>query len=114
MFIILQILLAIVFLMTGFMKLSGSKVETEIFENLKLPPWLKVFTGIIQLLAGVGLIVGIWVYVLTFWVSLGIAIMMFGAMLSHVRAKDPVKIWMIPFILMIISIIMVWHNTPYF
>ncbi len=114
MFIILQILLAIVFLMTGFMKLSGSKVETEVFENLKLPPWFKVFTGIIQLLAGVGLIVGIWVHVVTFWVSLGIAIMMFGAMLSHFRAKDPVKIWMIPFILMIISFIMVWHSKLYY
>lgn len=89
--IILQILLALMFLIAGFGKISGSKMHVENFNNLKLPQWFRVITGLVELVGAISLIIGFWEQS---WVAAGallIGVVAIGGILAHIRAKDSFK-----------------------
>jgi uncharacterized membrane protein YphA (DoxX/SURF4 family) len=110
--IVLQILLGLAFLMSGFSKISGSKMQVDAFDHLRLPQWFRVVTGLVQLIGVVGLIVGIWVEGLAFWAGLWFAVIMFFALMAHIRVKDPVKALIAPFVLMVEEERTALHNNP--
>ncbi|MFD0673213.1 DoxX family protein [Cohnella sp. GCM10027633] len=86
--IVLQSLLALMFLMAGFGKASGNKMHVENFDKWRLPQWFRVLTGLVQLAAVVLLIVGYWD---PSWVAAGaliLSLVAIGGILTHVRAKD--------------------------
>lgn len=100
--------MGLVFLMTGLSKVTGNKMQVQIFDHLRLPQWFRFITGLVQLVGVAGLIIGIWEEKLVLWAGLWLAITMFFGMLAHVRIKDPAKSLIAPFGLMVIMLIIVF------
>jgi putative oxidoreductase len=101
--LILQILLALLFIMAGIGKTAGSKMHIENFDNWRLPQWFRTVTGLCQILGVVALIIGFWE---PSWVAVGalwFAIISLGGILTHVRIKDSFKDMFMIIILFIIS-----------
>ncbi|WP_308634968.1 DoxX family protein [Paenibacillus silvisoli] len=73
----------------GFSKLSGAKHQVELFDSIQFPQWFRVVTGILQVVACIGLIIGYWYPGVASWTGIGIGIMMLVAVLSHLRVKHP-------------------------
>lgn len=108
--IILQSLLALVFLMTGFMKISGNKQQVETFKHLNLPQWFRVVTGLVQLVGAAGLVMGFWIPGAVALAGLWLAITMLGGVITHFRAKDPISQAIPAFILTILATIITIFN----
>lgn len=75
----LSLLLAVAFLMAGFMKASGQPEMVEAFTNFGLPDWFRVTIGVIEMLGGVLLVIP----ALTGMAAFGLSIIMMGAVGSH-------------------------------
>lgn len=88
---ILQGILALVFLMAGFGKVTGSKMHVEAFTHWRLPQWFRVVTGVVELTGAVLLIIGFWVPLSALAGSLLLGLTGIGGILTHIRAKDSLK-----------------------
>ncbi|MCM3625781.1 DoxX family protein [Paenibacillus glycanilyticus] len=107
--IILQVILGLGFLMFGFMKF-GSKQMVEGFSHYGYPGWFRIFTGIIEVISGILVIVGIWNVTLAAWGSLIIVLTMIGAILTHIKIHDSVKQMMMPILLFIFGLVVLLIN----
>ncbi|MGP4039739.1 DoxX family protein [Gracilibacillus sp. D59] len=85
---ILQSLLAAYFVFSGCAKVLGAKYWTDIFDNLKLPQWFRIVSGIVQLIGAVTLIIGYWYGGVVVWAGIWLGITMLVACLAHLRVKD--------------------------
>lgn len=85
--IILQSWLLFSMAFFGFSKLAGAKHQIELFESIQFPQWFRVVTGVVQIAAVAGLIIGYWYPGVASWTGIGVGIMMLIAVLSHVRVK---------------------------
>jgi putative oxidoreductase len=56
-FWVLQLLLAAVFLLAGVTKLAGAQMHVETFEKLGVGQWFRYFTGIVEVIAAILIIV---------------------------------------------------------
>ncbi len=65
-------------------------MQVEAFTHLGLPQWFRIATGWIALAGVVGLIFGFWNEIILVLAALWIACIMLGAVLSHIRVKDPI------------------------
>jgi len=77
---VLSLIAAMILLQTLFYKFTASPVSVHIFNLLKVEPWGRILTGIIELIAGVTLIfrrTSIYGAILAF-------LLMVGAILSHI------------------------------
>lgn len=107
--IILQVILGLGFLMFGFMKL-GSKQMVEGFKHYGYPGWFRVFTGLVEIISAVFVIIGIWNETLAAWGGLLIVVTMIGAIITHIKIKDAVKSMMMPIILLLLGFIVLFIN----
>jgi len=97
---ILQGIIAMIFLMAGFMKVSNSKDELKIKGKGRMD-WVKDLSignirliGILEVLAAVGLILPQWTGILPWLTPLaasGLVLTMMGAVILHLRRGDGVK-----------------------
>ncbi|GLX66577.1 DoxX family protein [Paenibacillus glycanilyticus] len=71
----------------GGSKLAGAGHQVELFDSVKLPQWFRVVTGVLQLAAGIGLIIGYWNAEIAVWSAIFVGLMMLVAVLSHLRVK---------------------------
>jgi uncharacterized membrane protein YphA (DoxX/SURF4 family) len=104
--IILQSLLALMFLIAGFGKIAGFKMHVENFKHWRLPQWFRIVTGIVELAGVAALIVGYWD---SSWVALGsliLGITGIGGIITHLRAKDSFNQTTMILLLAIISIVL--------
>ncbi|MEK5419017.1 hypothetical protein BSK49_22940 [Paenibacillus odorifer] len=88
---ILQGLLALMFIMAGFGKITGSKMHIEGFKKWGLPQWFRVVTGGIELGTAILLVVGFWNHTAAL---IGAAILVavgIGGVITHLRVKDTMK-----------------------
>lgn len=88
---IIQMILIMIFLVSGVGKVYGSLMHVQNFDRLQLPQWFRVVTGTVQLIGAVGLAVG---YFYPQWATaagIGLILTMIGAVLAHVRVKDEFK-----------------------
>jgi putative oxidoreductase len=88
---ILQGILALMFLMAGFGKVTGSEMHVEGFKKWGYPQWFRVVTGIVELAGAVLLIVGFWVSTSALAGALLLAITGIGGILTHIKVKDSFK-----------------------
>jgi putative oxidoreductase len=89
--IVLQSLLALMFLMAGLGKVTGSKMHVEAFNHWRLPQWFRVVTGIVELVGAAALIFGFWEHS---WAAAGallLGVTAIGGVLTHIRVKDSFK-----------------------
>lgn len=102
--IVLDILLGLAFLMAGISKIAGAKMHVDHFRKWGLPQWFRQVTGLVELLGAAGFIVGIWYPAWAAWAGIWIAITMFGAVIVHVRAKDPANQMAGPIVLLVLAL----------
>ncbi|WP_438350573.1 DoxX family protein [Paenibacillus sp. FA6] len=88
---ILQGLLALIFLMAAFGKITGSKMHVDGFNHWGLPQWFRVVTGLVELIGAVALIIGYWDPSWTAAGALLLGVTSIGGILTHVRVKDSLK-----------------------
>jgi len=77
---VLSVLLALVFLASGGAKLAGLEFEIVAFERWGYPLWFMYFTGIVEVAGAIGLLVRR----VSAAAAAGLALMMLGAMATHV------------------------------
>jgi uncharacterized membrane protein YphA (DoxX/SURF4 family) len=70
---------------------GDAKTIVEEFAIYGLPEWLVWVVGFLKILLAVLLIVGVWYPELTRPASLGLAVLMLGAVAMHLKVKDPLK-----------------------
>lgn len=58
---ILQGLIGVAFTPNGIMKLLGVGPSIQHFKEFRYPRWFLSFTGAVEVLAGIGLLVGFWI-----------------------------------------------------
>ncbi|MDF2662706.1 MAG: hypothetical protein K0Q94_5497 [Paenibacillus sp.] len=89
--IIIQIVLALLFLMAGAGKAAGSNMHVENFKQWRLPQWFRVVTGLVELIGAAALVIGIWE---PSWAAAGalwLGITSIGGIWVHIRARDTFK-----------------------
>lgn len=90
---IVQILLALAFLLSGIMKVARpiEKLAKNMGFVNDFAPWMVRLIGVLEILGAIGLILpvvtGIWPW-LTPVAAIGLVLTMVGAMLTHVRRKE--------------------------
>ena len=79
-----SVLLAVVFLFVGGTLLLGGPRVVEGFKHFGYPGWFRFVIGILQVIGGVGLLIPRYAAIAASY----LAIIMLGALISHVRAGD--------------------------
>lgn len=105
---ILQGLLAAAFLMFGILKLAAHPIQVEAFTTTYGYGLSFMYVvGAIELLAGVGLVVGYWKLRIAFFSAGIITVIMAGAMLTHIRSDQGMKAAALPLFFLILALIVV-------
>lgn len=104
---ILQGILAIGFLLFGFMKVSANPMQVDAFTNIYgYGTGFMYVVGIVEIISAIGLIIGFWKKNLVPIFSGLLAVVMAGAVFTHLNAGQGFGVAMMPFILLILSIIL--------
>lgn len=88
--IILAVLLALAFAGSGLQKLTSAKMMVEGAAHLGIPYSRYRVIGVLEILAAIGLIVGLWVAALGIAAAVGLVLLMAGALVFHLRAGDKI------------------------
>jgi len=99
-------LTAITFIIYGYLCLTTNHMEAE-FKRYGLSKFRKL-TGALELLGGVGLILGINSELLLYMSSTGLALLMFLGVIIRLRTKDPLFQIIPAFVLMIINLFIIF------
>jgi uncharacterized membrane protein YphA (DoxX/SURF4 family) len=76
----LSVLVALAFIGAGCTKLAGAAVMVELFAKVGLGQWFRYFTGVLEVAAGIGLLISRY----AFHAAVLLAIVMAGAFIAHV------------------------------
>ncbi|WP_411347005.1 DoxX family protein [Paenibacillus sp. WLX2291] len=107
--IVLQILLGLGFIMFGSMKF-GSKQMVDEFQRYGYGSGFRLFTGLVEMIAAVLLLWGIWNGVAAVAGSLLVIGTMLGGILTHIKIKDPGSKLGMPIILLVLGIVVLLLN----
>lgn len=102
--IILQVILGLGFLMFGYQKFTSEDMKKG-FEYFGYGDGFRLFTGSVEVLSAIIIIIGIWIQPLAIIGSIMIVVTMLGAIMTHVKIKDEFKNMLMPIILLILSAI---------
>jgi uncharacterized membrane protein YphA (DoxX/SURF4 family) len=80
----------------------------EEFETYGLPVWFMWIIGFLKLLFAVLLIIGIWYPLLVTPAASGIALLMIGAIIMHLKIKDPLKKSLPAFTMLVLSLLVLF------
>ncbi|MDP5276584.1 DoxX family protein [Chengkuizengella axinellae] len=100
---IVQVLLAAAITPSGVSKVTGGAAQMA--ESLGYSPGFLVFIGICEILGGIGLIVGFWKPKLALLASGGLAVIMAGAVFTHLSLGQGFGAAMPSFVFLILSVI---------
>ena len=87
---VLQILLALAFLMAGSGKVASAKMSLVQRDRLQVAPWFWRLTGVLEVAAALGMLVGIWVHPVAAVAAILIGCVMIGAFSTHLRRRDSI------------------------
>jgi len=110
--VVLQVLLGLGFVMAGGMKLMGTKQSLQQRDHLKIASWFWTFTGAVEIIEAIGLIVGIWLPFVAVLAGLLVLATMIGAAYAHVRNKDSFQHIVSPIIFFVLALIVVILRFP--
>ncbi|MCR8632767.1 DoxX family protein [Paenibacillus radicis (ex Xue et al. 2023)] len=103
---ILQGLVGVMFLLTGFMKLSGNPDQIEAFNEIYgYGSGFMYVVGGIEVLLAAGLLLGFWRNKLVSVSSGALIIVMAGAVFTHLKAGQGFGIAVTPLVLLVLSLI---------
>lgn len=83
---------------------SATNMKKE-FQTYGLPAWMVPVVGFLKLTFASCLVVGIWFPMLTRPAAIGLAILMLGAVVMHVKVKDPLKKSLPALTMLVLSVI---------
>lgn len=89
--VILAIALALLFLAAGIPKIASVPKARAQGEHVGIAPGPYRVVGALEALGAIGIVVGLWVSWLGVAAGIGLVLFMIGAVIAHVRIKDPVK-----------------------
>lgn len=112
--IIAQVVLGLLFLLIGSMTVAGMNMFVENFRRFGYPQWFRIVTGSLEVLGGIGLLIGIWLPGLAALASAGLTLVMLGAVLTHLRTKDPLKKIALAIVLEVLAIVIAVSYWPTF
>jgi uncharacterized membrane protein YphA (DoxX/SURF4 family) len=82
----------------------------EEFQTYGLPDFMFYLVGTLKIIAAVLLLVGLWVPALTQPSAAVIVVLMIGALLMHVKVKDPLVKSVPAFFMLALSLAVVWFH----
>ena len=110
--ILVQVVLGLLFVLIGGMTVAGRKMFVENFRHFGYPQWFRVVTGSLEVLGGLGLLIGIWLPWLTALASTGLALVMLGAVSTHVRIREPLQKIALPIVMGALAIVVAVNYWP--
>jgi putative oxidoreductase len=103
---IIQGLLVVGFLLSGFMKLSADPMQVQSFNEIyNYGTGLMYVVGSVEVISAVGLFIGFWKKNLVPVFSGALIIVMAGAVFTHLKAGQGFGVAMIPFVLLVLAVI---------
>ena len=81
---VLQILLGVLFLLSGVQKLMGEAEVAANFERWGYPDWFLMVTGVLELLGGIGLLIPMTAGL----AASGLVLLMLGAAWTHISSNE--------------------------
>jgi hypothetical protein len=101
---ILSVLLALVFARVGALKVftAADKMVAEL-GRLGVSAGLVRLIGALEILGAAGLVIGLWIGPLGIAAATGLALLMIGAAIYHIKARDTAKNTLAPLILLLVS-----------
>ena len=110
--IILQVLSSLLFVVIGSMTIAGRKFFVEAFRAFGYPQWFRVLIGSLEVLGGLGLIIGIWMPWLAALASTGLALIMVGAVSSLLRTRAPLQKVAFPLLVGVLVVVVAVSYWP--
>ena len=103
---ILSRLVAVAFIGAGGAKLAGAAVMVDLFAKVGLGQWFQYFTGLLEVAAGIGLLISRY----AFYAAVLLAIVMAGAFIAHVTVlgSSPAA----PLVLFVLTGIIAYLRKP--
>ncbi len=103
--IVVQVVLGLLFVGIGSMTVAGREMFVENFRRFGYPQWFRVVTGSLEVLGGLGLLIGIWLPWLAALASAGLILVMLGAVVTEVRTREPLQKIVLPIVLGALAIV---------
>lgn len=82
----------------------------EEFAAYGLSPWIYYLVGALKISCALALITSIWIPSINFFASIVIIFLMIGALVMHMKIKDPLKKFFPAFSILIMSLIIISSN----
>jgi len=99
-----QAVLGLVGLAVGGAKVTHQENQVEEFQRFGYPQWFRVVTGLVEIGAGMGLLVGLlWRPELAWIGGLILSGVMTGAVVTHIRTGDPPSKTAVPAVLFVLT-----------
>ncbi|WP_336023106.1 DoxX family protein [Halobellus salinisoli] len=99
-----QAVLGLVGLGVGGAKVTHQEDQVEDFQRFGYPQWFRIVTGLVEIGAGIGLLVGLlWRPELAWVGGLLLSGVMVGAVVTHIRTGDPPSKTAIPAVLFLLT-----------
>jgi uncharacterized membrane protein YphA (DoxX/SURF4 family) len=112
--IIVQVVLGLLFLVIGSMTVAGMKMFVENFRRFGYPQWFRIVTGSLEVLGGIGLLIGTRLPWFAALASAGLTLVMLGAVLTQLRTRDPLKKTALAIVLGVLAIVVAVSYWPAF
>jgi putative oxidoreductase len=102
----LSVLTALAFIAASGSKLAGAPAMVEIFDKVGVGQWFRYFTGLVELTAGIGLLISRY----AFYAALALAVVMIGATIAQltVLAGSPAA----PVALLVLNGVIAYLRKP--
>ena len=110
--IILQVILGLLFVAIGGMTEAGRKMFVEGFRGFGYPQCCRVDTGSLEMLGGLGLLIGIWVPWLAALASAGLVLVMLGAVFSQVLTRQSWQRVAFPLLVGVLAVVVAVSYWP--
>ena len=110
--ILVQVVLGLLFVGIGSMTVAGRKMFVENFRRFGYPQWFRVVTGSLEVLGGLGLLIGIWLPWLSALASAGLILVMLGAVFTQVRTKESWQKIVVPLVVGALAIVVAVSYWP--
>jgi putative oxidoreductase len=112
--IVVQVALGLLFVSIGSMTVAGRKMFVENFRRFGYPQWFRIVTGSLEVLGGLGLLIGIWLPWLAALASAGLTLVMLGAVVTEVRTREPLQKIILPTVMGTLAIVVAASYWPTF
>lgn len=101
-FIIIQVLLALMFLLAGLPKFTSNQ-QIEAFKTYGYSQSFRIFTAVVEVATALLLIIGIWNQQSAAIGGFLVFATMIGAIITHIKLRDSIKNIVVPIVLLVLG-----------